>query len=126
MLARRFSAVHGGDTERAVHPVTMRFATLIADDVTRRHDVAAYARELSVSAGHLNSLSKRHLGRSAKAVIQEALALEARRRLLYSNESAARVGYTLGFKDPSYFTRFFRRATGRSPSVFRAEARRYS
>jgi AraC-like DNA-binding protein len=123
-LARRFAAVHGGETTRSVHDLTMRFGTLVANHVTRRHDVGSYAKELAVSPGHLNSLTKRHLGRSAKAVIQEALTLEARRRLLYSDESAARVGYALGFKDPSYFTRFFRRATGRSPSVFRAEARR--
>ena len=32
-----------------------------------------------------------------------------------------RIGYSLGFDDPSYFSRFFRGATGRSPSEFRAD-----
>jgi len=120
-LARRFSAVNGHATERAAHPLTTRFRDLVNEQVTQRHDVASYARELAVSPGHLNNLSKHHLGRSAKAVIQEALIREARRRLLYTNESAARVGHAIGFVDPSYFTRFFRRAAGHSPTEFRME-----
>ena len=53
-------------------------------------------------------------------MLQERLTLEARRLLLYSDESAENIGYSLGFEDPSYFSRFFRAATGRSPSEFRA------
>ena len=60
---------------------------------------------------------------AAKAAIQDRLAVEARRALLYSDDTAARVSYLLGFKDPSYFTRFFRRVTGRSPTAFRRQGR---
>ena len=88
-----------------------------------RRVVADYTRELAVSPGHLNALCKRHLGRSAKAVIQDRLLTEARRLLLYSEDSAARIGHALGFEDPSYFTRFFHRTARRSPTAFRAEAR---
>jgi len=128
-LARDYAAARGGPNagaaaDRAPHPVALRYRELVARDGARRHRVAAYARELGVSPGHLNALCRRHLGRSAKLVIQDRLAAAARRALLYSDESVARVGYALGFADPSYFTRFFRRATGRSPSAFRAEARR--
>jgi AraC-like DNA-binding protein len=44
--------------------------------------------------------------------------------LLYSDESAARVGAALGFEDASYFSRFFRRATGQTPSELRSVLRR--
>ena len=121
-LGREYSAAHGLVAERTPNRLALRYRELVERDVARRHHVADYARELMVSAGHLNALCKRYLGSSAKAVIQERLAVEARRALLYSDESAARVGYTLGFRDPSYFTRFFRRATGRSPTTFRAES----
>ncbi|HUQ81755.1 MAG TPA: AraC family transcriptional regulator [Gemmatimonadaceae bacterium] len=123
MLARRFSSAHGVAPQRATHPLTTRFRDLVDANVTHRHDVASYARELAVSAGHLNTLSKRHLGQSAKAVIQGALVREARRRLVYGDDTAARLGYALGFVDPSYFTRFFRRATGQTPSEFRRTSR---
>jgi AraC-like DNA-binding protein len=123
-LARDYSAAYGLAGAPAPNPVTLRYRELVGREAARRHHVADYARDLAVTPGHLNALCRRFLGRSAKAVIQDRLAAEARRVLLYSDESAARVGYSLGFRDPSYFTRFFRRVTGRSPTAFRAEARR--
>jgi AraC family transcriptional regulator, transcriptional activator of pobA len=43
--------------------------------------------------------------------------------LLYTDESAARVAASLGFDDPSYFSRFFRRETGQTPKEFRGARR---
>lgn len=123
-LARQYAAAHALASERRPHPLALRYRGVVERDAAQRHRVADYARELAVSPGHLNALCRQHLGSSAKAVIQDRLVAEARRLLLYSDESSARVGYALGFQDPSYFARFFRLATGRSPSGFRAEARR--
>jgi AraC-like DNA-binding protein len=88
----------------------------------RSHRVAGYAKLLSVSAGHLNAMVRRQLGRPPLELIQDRLALEARRLLRHTDETAARVGYALGFDDPSYFARFFRRRTGLTPTAFRAGA----
>lgn len=118
-LAREYARIHRLTEERTPHLLTLRFRELVDRRATRWHQVKPYARELGVSPGHLNTLAKRHLGRSAKRVVQERLATEARRLLLYSERSAAEVGYALGFKDPSYFGRFFRQLTGRSPRAFR-------
>lgn len=122
-LARDYSAAHGVEGERTPNRLTLRYRELVDREAQRRHHVADYVRDLGVSPGHLNALCNVYLGRSAKGVIQDRLAVEARRLLLYSDESAARVGYALGFKDASYFARFFRRATGRSPTAFRAASR---
>jgi AraC family transcriptional activator of pobA len=74
---------------------------------------------LAVSASQLTRLSRRHLGASAKEVIQQRLEIEARRLLLLTARPAAQISRDLGFTDPSYFTRFFRRRTGQSPTRFR-------
>lgn len=123
-LSRDYSAEHGLPHERIPHPAVQRFRELVERDMRRNHSIAAYARALAITPGHLSTLCRRHLGRSAKQVLQERLTLEARRLLLYSDETAESIGYSLGFDDPSYFSRFFRAATGRSPSEFRADARR--
>ncbi|MCL4847746.1 MAG: helix-turn-helix domain-containing protein [Acidobacteria bacterium] len=47
--------------------------------------------------------------------------LEATRLLLYTDEPAASIAYRLGYRDPAYFGRCFRRATGLSPRRFRLE-----
>jgi AraC family transcriptional activator of pobA len=49
--------------------------------------------------------------------------LEARRNLVYTSMTIQSVGEALGFTDPAYFTRFFKRQTGLSPKAFRLRAR---
>jgi AraC family transcriptional activator of pobA len=110
--------------ERIVSPLALRYRESVQRSVTERHNVGDYARELAVSPGHLNAICKRDLGRGAKDVIEEQLVVEARRLLLYSDETASRVAVRLGFKDASYFSRFFRRANGCSPTEFRSRTAR--
>lgn len=123
-LARQFEEAHPGLSPAALHPAVVRFRELIERDAPRRHRVTDYTSDLAITPGHLNALCRAQLGRSAKDLIQERLVREARQLLLYTDESAGRIGLALGFRDPSYFSRFFRRMTGRSPSAFRASVRR--
>lgn len=122
-LAREYAESHQLPAPRTPHPVAVRFHQQVIASDPPSHRVADHARELAVSPGHLNLLCRRFLGRSAKEIIQERLAVEARRRLLYTDETAARIGMALGFEDPSYFTRFMHRTTGLAPGRFRAESR---
>jgi AraC family transcriptional regulator, transcriptional activator of pobA len=115
VLAREFAAAHGVAPQRPAHPIVSRYVELVARDAAKRHDVSDYAAELSVSPGHLSVLCQRYVGRRAKRVLDEALVTRARRMLLYGNDTVARIGTSLGFSDPSYFSRFFRRETGQTP-----------
>jgi len=108
---------------RTPHRVVIDFQQLVAEQALRRHHVQAFARDLAVSPSHLRLLCRRHLGVSAKEVIQERLEVTARRQLLFSDESAGQVAASLGFRDASYFARFFRRRTGLSPARFRETGR---
>jgi AraC family transcriptional activator of pobA len=96
-----------------------RFRQLIEDRYLRHWPVARYARQLNLSEASLNRLCRRLAGTTAFELLQERLALEARRRLLYVGGSVAAIGRELGFDDPAYFCRFFRRRMGVSPSAFR-------
>ena len=84
--------------------------------------LAHYASRLGLSVAHLNALCRQYAGRSALGMIHERLLLEARRNLVYTAMSVREVADLLGFSDPAYFTRFFRRATGMSPTEFRERA----
>jgi AraC family transcriptional activator of pobA len=124
LLNRWYTARHGECAAGSNGPLVDRFLALVERDFARRHGVVAYARELSVTPGHLSSVCRRRLGRSASSVVHARVALEAKRRLLYGDSTAAQVGFGLGFDDPAYFARFFRRETGESPSGFRARRQR--
>jgi AraC family transcriptional activator of pobA len=108
------AVANGGDLERL-----RRFRQLIEGGFMRHLPVSNYARQLGLSETSLNRLCRRLAGATAFDIIQQRLALEARRRLAYAGGSVAGIAAELGFADPAYFCRFFRRHSGVSPGLFR-------
>jgi AraC family transcriptional regulator, transcriptional activator of pobA len=119
-LNRMYMACYADARPAAPAERAIRFRQLIDAHLGTHRRVAEYAALLGVTPGHLNDLSRRYLAQSAGAAIRERLVAEARRRLLHTGETAARIGERLGFEDPAYFSRFFTRETGVPPSRFRA------
>ena len=120
-LARVHTAAHPAPPLAPAHPIVRRYQALVDKHFHRVHRTADYARKLAITPGHLTSLCTAHLGRSAKRLLQERIALEARRLLLYSDRTAESIAQQLGFADSSYFGRFFRKMSGKSPRRFRSE-----
>ena len=100
-----------------------RFSQLVETNYAAQHPLEFYAASLGISAAHLNALCRQLTGRSALALIHARIALEARRYLVYTPMPVKDVSDALGFSDPAYFTRFFKRQTGIAPIVFRSRAR---
>ena len=61
------------------------------------------------------------VGTSALDVIHGRLLLEAKRQLIYTTAPVTSLAFELGFQDPAYFSRFFRKNTGIAPGKFRLE-----
>jgi AraC family transcriptional activator of pobA len=96
-----------------------RFAKLIDTHHKKQWSVADYASALGMTPSHLNSICRKLTGKSALDVIHARLLLAARRQLVYTERNIAGVAHHLGFADPSYFTRFFKRQTGITPGAYR-------
>ncbi len=88
------------------------------------HEVRKYAALLHISAGHLGEVVKAQSGRLAIRHIHERILLEARRLLFHTSRSAKEIAFTLGFRDASYFNRFFKRETGDTPTGYRSHIRK--
>lgn len=82
--------------------------------------VEQLAHKVGISVAHLNTVCRELSGQSALQIIHQRLLLEAKRLLIYTPMTVSEVADNLGFADPAYFSRFFRRLNGTSPSVFRA------
>jgi AraC-like DNA-binding protein len=95
------------------------FINLLEKHYRNHHDVGFYAEELHITAGHLNDLTCRHLGKTAKHCIKEKILLEAKRMLAYTDLSISEIASGLNFEDTSYFIRLFRNSTGLTPLSFR-------
>lgn len=79
-----------------------------------------YAHALHLSSRHLGRLCKKATGQSPTEYVEAVSMREACRLLVYTRDSIAAIGYQLGFEDPSYFSRAFRRNTGSTPRDYRA------
>jgi AraC-like DNA-binding protein len=84
--------------------------------------VEDYAAELGCSVRTLTRASLAVTGRTAKQVVDDRVALEARRLLACTDLSVAEIGRRLGFGEPTNFGRFFHREVGTTPGGFRMEA----
>lgn len=97
-----------------------RFVVLVEAHHTEHWAVARYAGLLGLTAERLNRLVRAEAGRSALDLVHDRLAREACRRLTYVAAPISRLAYELGFEDPAYFCRFFKRRVGCSPREFRS------
>jgi AraC family transcriptional regulator, transcriptional activator of pobA len=100
----------------------MKFANLVDENYTKGYAVIEYARLLSISPKSLSDLTRQLINKTPLQMIQDRIILEAQRLLLHSNLNVNQVGYHLGFNDPSYFVKFFKKHTSSSPLAFRKSA----
>src|SRR5690606_233557 len=99
--------------------IISNFRNLVEQHFRELHQVQDYSNLLNISPGHLNRSCKDESGLTASEIILQRVILEARRLLLFTEESSKSIAYHLHFEDPSYFSRFFKRHTGYSPVQFR-------
>lgn len=119
----RFSEATLGALENVskVSDLVSRFQDLVEGHYAEHRDVAFYADELGVTDGTLNRHVKLELGQTAKQVAQERLAIEARVALRSGERSIKDVAIDLGFQDPLYFSRFFKKQFGAAPTQYFTE-----
>ncbi|HEX9510063.1 MAG TPA: helix-turn-helix domain-containing protein [Puia sp.] len=82
-----------------------------------------YATRLGMSAKRLNQILKEKLNKTGMQLIHERLILEAKRKIIHSEESIKEIAWLLGFKERPYFSRFFKIHTGQTPEEFQKQAK---
>jgi AraC family transcriptional activator of pobA len=97
----------------------LRLQQALETHFTREHRVAFYADVLGVTPTYLNRICRAETGRAASALIQERVLREARRLLQHTHYPVKQVAASVGFEDPAYFSRYFQRLEGMSPTAFR-------
>jgi AraC family transcriptional regulator, 4-hydroxyphenylacetate 3-monooxygenase operon regulatory protein len=97
----------------------LKFCDMVEANFRDHLTLTAYADRLSITGARLNDICRRMANLPSKEVVHQRLLQEARRLLRYSAVQVSEIGYQLGFSDPAYFSRFFTKRTGLSPSQFR-------
>lgn len=96
-----------------------KFIEMVNNEFMKEHYIHYYAGKLCITPNHLNELVREATGNNAKQVIQNKLLGEAKRMLLYTSATIAKISSDLGYENSSYFIRTFKKQTGYTPMVFR-------
>lgn len=95
------------------------FKVFVENNLTDHPTIKDIAQELALSTDSLYQLVKHYSGRSPKEFITDRLILEARRRLYCGEPSSVKeLAFELGFNDPDYFSRLFKKVTGKTVAGF--------
>lgn len=109
-----------GASEGSLHE---RFLRVLEDDYARHHDAAHYADALAVPPAALSKTLAEVTGSTTKELVSGRVHLEAQRLLRYTELTVGQVAHRVGYDDPLYFSRAFKRREGLSPQAYRDAVR---
>lgn len=101
------------------NPMVNRFLEMVFDRKRKPEKVTVYADALCITPNYLNRLVRLHTGHSAMDWI-EISRLKLAKMLLRQNQlQVAEIATAVGIDDQSYFTRFFKKMEGCTPTRYR-------
>ena len=107
------------DNLKPSHQLFVQFRRMVDKEFMRLHTVQEYADGLNVAVRTLNKCVNECSQKSPLAFINDRIILESKRMVRYTSLMIKEIAYKLGYDDPSYFVKFFKRQTGYLPSDFR-------
>lgn len=107
------------DTDTNLYDRIRQYEELLERQFLTVREVSQYADQMNLTPNYLNAICKKVLGKTASQLLHERQVIEAQRLLTHTAQSVKEIGFQLGFEDPSYFVRFFKKHTRQTPAEFR-------
>jgi AraC family transcriptional activator of pobA len=111
------------DADDAEVQLHRRFAERLERDFRAHHDAGHYADALAVPPAALSRALTEVTGRSTKELVTDRVMLEAARLLRFTDGTVGEIAHAVGFADPLYFSRAFKRHAGVAPMAYRDRVR---
>ncbi len=99
----------------------LSFKSLLEDNFSKSRNADFYANALNITYKHLNTICKDTIAVTAKHFIDQFVVLEAKRLLINSEIKSTELAYSLGFEEPTNFTKYFKKHTGLTPNDFKKD-----
>jgi len=96
-----------------------KFNFLVDIHFREKRKVKEYADLLHKSPKTLSNLFAQYNQKSPQVIIQERIILEAKRLLKFTDKQSQEIAYDLGFEDPAYFSRFFKKIAKVTPLAYK-------
>ena len=96
-----------------------RFLSLVNKYAIHERSVVFYADWLYLTPRYLSTLIKQTSGRTVMDWVNEAVVQEAKLLLRHSDKLVYQIADELNFPNASFFCKYFRRLTGKTPHEYR-------
>ncbi|BAR49246.1 transcriptional regulator, AraC family [Tannerella forsythia KS16] len=125
VLCHEIAAIYQNGEQAAIPSDTYqeklfrRFIRLVTEHYEQERRVDFYAEKLCITSKYLSQVIKKLSQKTAAQWIDDFVVRRAKLMLLSSPLTVQQVSDRLNFPNPSFFTQYFRRKTGKTPKEFR-------
>lgn len=98
----------------------MQFIHLVYEYGDREHEVSFYSDKMCITPRYLSTIMRRLSRETPKEIIDRHCVQKIKSQLRTTNDSIQSIAIDMNFPDQSFFTRFFKKKTGMTPTAFRA------
>lgn len=107
------------DEGKNIHHPVVQFKALLESNFNKERQPSFYADQMGISPNNFSKICKQLFLKSPSTLIQERVILEAKKLIHLSYKSIKQIAVELNFDDENYFSRYFKKHTGVTPSSFR-------
>ncbi|WP_316816095.1 helix-turn-helix domain-containing protein [Pedobacter nyackensis] len=100
------------------HPIN-QFKTLLDVYFKKERSPSFYAEQLGIASNTFSKQCRTYFLRSPSQIIQDRVILEAKKLIHLTYKSMKEIAAELNFDDENYFSRYFKKHTGITPTTFR-------
>ncbi len=116
----RLSLTYTGKLRSSEHSIIYDFISLVHEHYTMHHQMSYYAKLLKTPSKSITEKFNALGVMNPHSYIKQRIVTEAKRQLLYTHKNVKTICFDIGFNDPAYFARFFKKNTGMTTKEFRS------
>jgi AraC family transcriptional activator of pobA len=105
--------------EKNIHHPLIKFKALLENNFHKERQPSYYADQMGISPNNFSKICKQHFLKTPSTLIHERVILESKKLIHLSYKSIKEIAAELNFDDENYFSRYFKKHTGITPTAFR-------
>ncbi|WP_367773896.1 helix-turn-helix domain-containing protein [Flavobacterium sp. WC2421] len=106
------------EEKNTFHPL-MHFKVLLENNFHKERQPSFYAYQMGISPNTFSKICKQHFLKTPSTLIHQRVILESKKWIHLSYKSMKEIAAELNFDDENYFSRYFKKHTGITPTAFR-------